>query len=62
MTESEFQTRVARLCQVMACGRDLATDYVRGMGDNPVVEHGKIIVRDEDGHIIARVPASILED
>lgn len=60
MTEAEFQTRVQRVSQVLGCSRDLAIDYVQGMGDPPVVEHGKIIVRDPEGHIIARVCASIL--
>ncbi|MCW0219831.1 MAG: hypothetical protein OJI67_16015 [Prosthecobacter sp.] len=61
MTETEFKTRVTRLCQLLGCSRDLATDYVEAMGDNPVVEHGKVIVRDADGRIIARVADSILE-
>lgn len=61
MTESEFKARVARVCQVLGCGKDLATDYVEAMGDSPVIEHGKVIVRDPQGHIIARVAASILE-
>ncbi|TDU66030.1 hypothetical protein EI77_03766 [Prosthecobacter fusiformis] len=61
MTESEFNSRVTRLCQVLGCSKDLATDYVQAMGDSPVVEHGKVIVRDPQGHIIARVSASILE-
>ncbi len=62
MTESEFKSRVARVCQVLGCSKDLAADYVQGMGESPVVEHGKIIVRDPQGHIIARVCASVLED
>lgn len=61
MTDSEFNSRVARVCQVLGCSKDLAADYVEGMGETPVVEHGKIIVRDPQGHIIARVSASILE-
>lgn len=62
MTESEFQSRVKRLCVVLGCSKDLAADYVQGMGDTPVIEHGKVIVRDPQGHIIARVSASILEE
>jgi hypothetical protein len=62
MTDSEFNFRVARVCQVLGCSKDLAADYVEGMGENPIVEHGKIIVRDPQGHIIARVSASILEE
>ena len=62
MTESEFKARVARVCQVLGCSKDLAADYVEGMGENPTIEHGKIIVRDPQGHIIARVSASILDD
>lgn len=61
MTEPEFRSRVARVCQVLGCSKDLAEDYVRGMGETPVVEHGKVIVRDAEGHIIARVCASILK-
>lgn len=62
MTDSEFQTRITRLCLLLGCSKDLASDYVRAMGDTPVVEHGKVIVRDADGRIIARVPDSILAD
>ncbi len=62
MTETEFNARVARLCQALGCGKELARDYVRAIGDEPVVEHGKIIVRDPAGKIIARVPASVIQD
>jgi len=61
MTENEFKTRVTRICQLLGCSRDLASDYVEAMGDSPVIEHGKVLIRDSQGRIIARVSESILE-
>lgn len=61
MTEAEFQTRVRRVSQILGCSRDLAVDYVQGMGDPPVVEKGKVIIRSPEGYIIARVCASVLQ-
>lgn len=60
MTDNEFKNRVTRICQLLGCSRDLATDYVKAMGDSPVVEHGKVLIRDAQGRIIARVSDSIL--
>ncbi len=61
MTEAEFQNRVRRVCQVLGCSRDLAVDYVQGMGDPPVIEGGKVIIRSPEGYIIARVSSSVLQ-
>jgi hypothetical protein len=60
MTESEFNALVARISNALACGRDLATDYARAIGDSPEISLGKILVRDENGRIVAHLPESVL--
>lgn len=60
MNENDIQALTARIRQSLSCSKDLAEDYARGIGNPPEVIHGKVVVRDEDGRIIARVPESIL--
>lgn len=62
MTEHELTTRVTRICQLLGCSRDLAIDYVRGIGESPEIVHGKVLIRNAEGRIIARVSESILEE
>jgi hypothetical protein len=38
----------------------LAEDYAEGISDPPEIIHGKIVVRDADNRIIARVSDSVL--
>ena len=60
MTDTSIETLAVRIRQTLGCGKDLAEDYARGIGDPPEIIHGKILVRDSDGRIIARVPDSVL--
>jgi hypothetical protein len=38
----------------------LAEDYAKGISNPPEIIHGKIVVRDPEGRIMARVPDSVL--
>ena len=60
MTDSELQALAARIRQSLGCSKDLAEDYARGISDPPEIIHGKIVVRDADKRIIARVAESVL--
>ncbi len=62
MIDTDIQTLATRIRQALGCGKDLAEDYARGIGDPPEIIHGKILVRDPDGRIIARVPESVISD
>lgn len=61
MTETDRQALAIRIRQTLGCGKDLAEDYAQGIGDPPEIIHGRVLVRDADGRIIARVPDSVLE-
>ena len=60
MTEEEFKALVSRIQNSLACSKEMATEYASAIGDNPEVVHGKIMVRNERGLIIAYVPMSVL--
>lgn len=60
MTDTDIQALAIRIRQTLGCGKDLAEDYARGIGEPPEIIHGKILVRDTDGRIIARVPDTVL--
>ena len=38
---------------------ELALDYAKGLGETPEVVHGKMLVRNDEGRIIARVPVEV---
>jgi hypothetical protein len=61
MTEPDLTALVKRIQNILGCSKELAGVYAAGIGETPVIEHGKIIIRNEEGHIIMRVPASVLE-
>ena len=44
-----------------ADGKELARDYAVAIGDTPEIQAGQILVRNQDGRVIARVPQSVLE-
>ena len=44
----------------MNCSKHLAAEYAAAIGKTPEVEHGKILVRNEDSLIIAYLPVSVL--
>ena len=52
---------VSRSRNVLGCSKDLAEEYAAAIGENPEIVHGKILLRNEDGRIIAYAPASVLE-
>jgi len=60
MADPDLQTLASRIRQSLGCSKDLAEDYARGISNPPEIIHGKIVVRDADGRIIARVADSIL--
>ena len=59
MTDEEFSGLVARIRQALGCGQELALDYAKGLGESPEVVHGKMLVRNDEGRIIARVPVEV---
>lgn len=60
MTDIDHQALATRIRQTLGCGKELAEDYARGISDPPEIVHGKVLVRNPEGHIIARVPDSVL--
>ena len=60
MTDTDIQALAVRIRQSLGCGKDLAEDYARGISNPPEIVHGKILVRDPDGRITARVPETVL--
>ena len=60
MTEIDMQTLATRIRQSLGCSKDLAEDYAKGISNPPEIIHGMVVVRDTEGRIIARVPASVL--
>ena len=60
MTDIDPETLAIRIRQSLGCSKDLAADYVKGISDPPEIIHGKIVVRDPEGRIVARVPESVL--
>ncbi len=62
MTHIDIPAVAARIRQTMGYGKDLAEDYARGISSPPEIVHDRVLVRNEDGRIIARVPVSVLGD
>lgn len=60
MTDPALQELAIRIRRSLSCSKDLAEDYAKGISDPPEVIHGKVVVRDADKRIIARVPAEVL--
>ena len=60
MTEGAFAELVLRIRNVLGCGKELAGDYAAAIGDKPEIQHGKVIVRDEGGRILAHIPEGVL--
>ena len=60
MSPTDLQTLATRIRQSLGCSNGLAEDYAKGISDPPEIIHGKIVVRDADGRIVARVPDSVL--
>lgn len=60
MIENDLPMLATRIRQSLGCSKDLAEDYARGISDPPEIVHGKILVRNPEGRIIARVPDTVL--
>jgi hypothetical protein len=60
MTDFAPESLAIRIRQSLGCSKELAADYVKGISDPPEIIHGKVIVRDPEGRIVARVPESVL--
>ncbi len=58
---SDLEALASRIRNAINCGRDLALDYAKAIGDNPEIQNGQVLVRNEEGRIIVRVPQSVLE-
>jgi hypothetical protein len=52
---------VSRIRNALGCSKDMAEEYAAAIGESPEIVHGKILLRNEDGRIIAYVPESVLE-
>lgn len=61
MSELEQSVLATRIQNVLGCGKDLAEDYAKAIGDKPQVENGQVVIRDEEGRIIAHLPMRVLE-
>lgn len=61
MPDSDFEKLVSRIRDALGCGKDMATDYAKLIGDKPEIVSGKILIRNEDKRIIAHVPADVLQ-
>lgn len=57
MTTSDIVTRIRN---ALGCSKDMATEYASAIGEKPEVAHGKIMVQNEDGRIIAYLPVTVL--
>jgi hypothetical protein len=60
MTETEREAIATSIRNVLGCGKELAHDYTAAIADPPEIEHGQIVIRNESGRIVARVPESVL--
>lgn len=60
MTDAEIEALALRIRQILGYGKQISEDYARGIGDPPEIIHGRVLVRNEDGRIIARVPEEVL--
>jgi hypothetical protein len=60
MTESEREAIANGIRNALGCGKDLAEDYAAAIADPPEIELGQIVIRNESGRIVARVPESVL--
>ena len=60
MAEAQFASLASRIRSSMNCSKHLAAEYAAAIGKTPEVEHGKILVRNEDSLIIAYLPVSVL--
>lgn len=62
MTAPDIDSLTSRIRTALCCGRDLARDYATAIGNNPEIQGGQIIVRNEEGRVIARIPESVLQE
>jgi len=60
MTETDKTLLAQNIRTTLACGKELSEDYAGAIGDTPEILHGRIIVRNEDGRIVARIPDTVL--
>ena len=62
MTEAAFDDLVKRIRNSLDCSKELAADYAKSIGDNPEVQNGQVLVRNEDKRIVARLPEKVLAE
>ena len=60
MTEPDLAALVTRIRNALGCSKDMAAEYAAAIGETPEIAHGKIMVRNGDGRIIAYVPVSVM--
>ena len=60
MTASPVEELATRIRDELGCSKELAAEYASDIGDDPEIDHYKIIIRNAQGQIIARLPVSVL--
>lgn len=58
---SDLEALASRIRNTINCGRDLALDYAKAIGEKPEIQAGQVLVRNEEGRIIVRIPEGVLE-
>ncbi len=55
MTQTDLEALANRIRNTINCGREPALDYAAVIGDTPEIQAGQVLVRNEEGRIIARL-------
>jgi len=61
MTDDQRTHLAQNIRAILVCGKELSEDYANAVGDAPEIIAGNVIIRNEEGRIVARVPESVLE-
>ena len=60
MTDADRTLLAQNIRSILACGKVLSDDYAAAVGDTPEIITGNIVIRNEEGRIVARIPESVL--
>lgn len=61
MEDTAYNDLAKRIRNELGCSRELAADYAAAIGDKPELEGEKVVVRNDSGRIIARLPKKVLD-